>query len=393
MKKSLAIAILGLCQLLSPQAGARPGVAAPAEDAAAAIARCVRERAEKSGFSGVVSIARRGRPAVLMTLGRMAGEGSPAIVENTRFNLASASKMFTAVAVAQLVDAGKVRLDDPIGRFVEGLQPEAAAVTVRQLLTHSSGLGNFFAPQNREAMMRARTATDLLPLIASDKPAFPPGSRVSYSNSGFALLGIMIERVSGRSYGDYLRGRIFEPAGMRESGVDPEPLATLAVGMTAARPGQEPRPGGAPSEPRVSPRAGELHPAPGATQRFGTPAGGLFGTAADMQKFLKALSEHRLASPAMTAAMTSQQVEVAPATEAGPARHHGLGFGVGSFEGRRWFGHNGGNLGANVEVAAFPDEGWAIVILSNRDPPAATDLFHYARGLTASPRRRDCGES
>jgi CubicO group peptidase (beta-lactamase class C family) len=377
MRKSLAIAVWGLFLLVSPQAGARPGVAAPAEDPASAVSRCVRERAERAGFSGVVSIVHRGRPAELLVFGLTAGEGSPAIAGQTRFNLASAGKMFTAVAVAQLIDSGKVRLADPIGKFVGGLEPETAAVTVRQLLTHGSGLGNFFAPQNRAAMIRARTATDLLPIIASDKPAFPPGSRFSYSNSGFALLGVMIERVSGQSYGDYLRDHIFAPAGMRESGLDPEPLATLAVAMTTASPGQ-------------GPGAGPLHPAPGAAQRFASPAGGLFSTAADIQKFLKAFGQNRLASPALTAAMTSVQVEAAPATAAGPARSYGYGFGVGAFEGQRWFGHNGGTLGANVEVAAFPDDGWSIVILSNRDPPAATELFRYVRGLIVSPRPGDC---
>ncbi|HEX8620672.1 MAG TPA: serine hydrolase domain-containing protein [Allosphingosinicella sp.] len=388
MRKCLAIALWGLCQAVAPQAGARPAAAA-AEDPAAAVIRCVRARADRDGFSGIVSIAKRGRAADLLAFGRTAGEGSPAIAAETRFNLASASKMFTAVAVAQLVDSGKVRLDDPIGRFVEGLTPEAAAVTIRQLLTHSSGLGNFFAPQNLAAMMRARTASDLLPLIASDKPAFPPGSRVSYSNSGFALLGVMIERMSGRSYGDYLRDRVFKPAGMRSTGLDPKPLATLAVGMTSARPGQGPRPGGARPGPAAG-SPGPLHPAPGATEGFGSPAGGLFGTAGDMHRFLRAVSDHRLASPAMTSAMTSAQVEVAPAGPAGPALAYGLGFGVGAFEGHRWFGHNGGNLGANVEVAAFPDDGWSIVILANRDPPAATELFRYARALIASPRPGDC---
>jgi CubicO group peptidase (beta-lactamase class C family) len=392
MRRGRAIVILGLCLLLPPQAGARPGVAAAPPETA--VMRCVRERAESAGFSGIVSIAHRGRPAEILTAGRIAGEGSRAIAPETRFNLASASKMFTAVAVAQLVDSGRVRLDDPIGRFVEGLQPEAAAVTVRQLLTHSSGLGNFFTPHNFEAVMRARTATDLLPLIASDKPAFPPGSRVSYSNSGFVLLGVMIERVSGKSYGDYLEDRIFRPAGMRSTGLDPRPLATLAVGMTGRAPGQGPgRDGAAGTTAGVPPGPVVLRPAPGATQGFGSPAGGLFSTAADMHRFLKALSEGRLASPAMTAAMTSPQVQVAPATATGPARSYGFGFGAGAFEGRRWFGHNGGNLGANVEIAAFPDDGRSIVVLSNRDPPAATELFRYARGLIAKPGPGGCGEA
>jgi CubicO group peptidase (beta-lactamase class C family) len=382
MRKILGTALCGLCLLPPSQAGMGVGAAPPARDAAAAIARCVRSKADSANFSGIVSIAYRGRPAAQTVRGGIAGAGSAPITGRTRFNLASASKMFSAVAVAQLVDAGKVGLDERIGRFVEGLTPEAATVTIRQLLTHSSGLGNFFAPQNRAAILRARTASDLLPLIAADKPAFAPGSRFAYSNSGFALLGVLIERVSGQSYGDYLHDHIFAPAGMRETGVDPRPLATLAVGMTAARPGQAPASGGR--------AAGPLHPAPGAAAGFGSPAGGVFSTASDMQKFLKALARNRLASAAMTAALTTAQAQAAPATATEPARLYGFGFGVGAFEGQSWYGHNGGTLGANAEVAAFPDRGWSLVVLANRDPPAATDLFRYARALIMSPRPARC---
>ncbi|HEX8572449.1 MAG TPA: serine hydrolase domain-containing protein [Allosphingosinicella sp.] len=378
MGKGFVAALSALCLMLAAQAEAKPGPARTGRDPAAAVARCVRERADAEGFSGIVSILRRGRPAAVVARGVAAGEGSRPIGSGTRFNLASASKMFTAVAVAQLVDSGKVRLDDPIGRFVEGLEPATAAVTVRQLLTHSSGLGSFFAPQNRAAMMRARTASDLLPLIADETPAFAPGSRFSYSNSGFALLGVMIERVSGRSYGDYLKAHVFAPAGMSSTGVDPAPLATLAIGMTSVSPGQGPA------------GAATRRPAPGAGARFGTPAGGLFGTAADIQKFLKALGSNRLASRAMTQALTTAQVQVAPPTATEGGRHYGFGFGAGTFEKLRWFGHNGGNPGANVEVAAFPDEGWSLVVLSNRDPPAATDLFRYVRALIASPEPGRC---
>jgi len=111
--------------------------------------------------------------------------------------------MFTAVAVAQLIDAGKVQLGDPIGVQVKGLTPEAAVVTIRQLLTHSSGLGNFFSPENLPAIEKARTASDLLPLVAADKPSFAPGSRFQYSNTGFLLLGILVERISGRAMPEF----------------------------------------------------------------------------------------------------------------------------------------------------------------------------------------------
>jgi CubicO group peptidase (beta-lactamase class C family) len=359
---------------------------------------------EASRFSGIVSLSYRNRPVWALTSGRMAGPESGLISAGTRFNLGSASKMFTAVAVAQLVDAGKVHLDDPIGHYVEGLDPDASRVTVRQLLTHTSGLGDFFRPENMEAMLRARTASDILPLIRNEKPAFAPGSRFSYSNSGFALLGILVERVSGLPYGDYLRAHIFLPAGMRATGLDPRPLATLAVGMTrgprpemrgSASPDHPPamilvRPGGTRTQTPIA--SGALRPAPGATEGYGSPAGGLFSTAGDMQKFIDALLANRLARAETTAAMIAPQVEVAPASGGQPARHYGYGFGVGTFEGHRWFGHNGGTLGANTEVVAFRDDQWSLVVLSNRDPPEATELLRRLRSLMFHPDlARTCG--
>ena len=379
--------------------------ARPASAGDDALQRCLAQKAEEEHFSGVIAATGRGQPIAFIARGRLAGDDSAAVTAQTRFNLGSASKMFTAVAVAQLIDARKVGLDDPIGRFVKGLTPEASAVTVRHLLTHSSGLGDFFKPQNLPAMMKARTASDLLPLIAGDQPAFPPGSRFAYSNSGFALLGILIERVSGQSYGDYLAGHLFAPAGMTDTGLDPKPLSSLAVGMTAHRPGMAPGEAGGP-----------LHPAPGATEGYGSPAGGLFSTALDLQRFAQAFLGNRLTSAASTAALTAQQIVATPLAHAGapaapahpgareapapagapaaPARAYGFGFNVGSERGHKWFGHNGGTLGANSEFAAFPEEQWTLTVLSNRDPPAASTLFAYLRALVLDPSlRATCRES
>jgi len=400
---------------------ARPATAA---DASGALQRCVAAKAEQQDFSGVIAVSERGRPIALLARGKLAGEDSAAITARTRFNLGSASKMFTAVAVGQLIDAGTIRLDDAIGAYVNGLTPEASAVTVRQLLTHSSGLGDFFAPQNMAAMMKARTATDLLPLIADDRPAFAPGSRFAYSNSGFALLGILVERVSGLTYGDYLGRHVFAPAGMTDTGLDPKPLATLAVGMTAHRPGMalQASPGGpglvliGPDGSPMAPGGGggaagagnplmlrgpegqaiapdraalaekpALHPAPGAVEGFGSPAGGLFSTALDMQRFAQALLAARLTSAATTAALTAPQIVAAPATSSRPERSYGFGFGVGTEEGRRWFGHNGGTLGANTEFAVFPEDRLTLTVLSNRDPPMASAMFAYLRKLALNP--------
>jgi D-alanyl-D-alanine carboxypeptidase len=345
---------------------------------AADLQRCMVIAAEREDLSGSILISRGDQIMARVFRGHLQDAASAAIGPTTRFNLGSVSKMFTAVAIGQLIDAGKLHVDQPIGEIVQGLSPEAAQVTIRQLLTHSSGLGDFFRPENMDAMMRARNASDILPMIAGDKPAFPPGSRFAYSNSGFALLGIAIERVGHLSYGEYLRRNIFQPAGMSSTGLAPEPLATLAVGMTAG--GMLP-PGGAqgalvligPDGKRISPGApvsrspgaqmligpggqaidpglagkgpAPLRPAPGATQGYGSPAGGLFSTAEDMRHFAVALLTNKLLAPATALAFMSPQIEAAPATADRPARRYGFGFGVTEEAGRRWVGPQWGYAG------------------------------------------------
>jgi D-alanyl-D-alanine carboxypeptidase len=375
------------------------------------VQQCVVRQAAQGDFSGVVTVTHNGKALVSVVRGHLADDHSAAITVHARFNLGSASKMFTAVAIGQLIDAGKIRLDDPIGAFVRELAPDIGAVTIRQLLTHSGGTGDFFTPDNMAAMLKARTAADLLPLVAHDAPAFPPGSRFAYSNSGFALLGIVIERLSGLRYGEYLAQHIFAPAGMTETGLDPQPVATLAVGMTAmrmemtpgaARGGPGPvmlRPEGSPgvaergTDPRGSTGRGRgasletplLHPAPGATEGYGSPAGGLFSTADDMQRFARAFLDDRLTSVATAAALTSSHIVAAAATADRPERDYGFGFTVGVDHGHRWFGHNGGTLGANTEFAVFPTEGLTIAVLVNRDPPMATAMFGYVKQLLFDP--------
>ncbi|HZL00304.1 MAG TPA: serine hydrolase domain-containing protein [Caulobacteraceae bacterium] len=327
-------------------------------------------------FSGVVSVVRNGA-MTSYARGLVAGPGSLPIDIGTRFNLGSAGKMFTAVAVAQLIDAGKVGLDDPIGRYVAGLTAEASAVTVRQLLTHSSGLGNYFAPENLPAMLEARTLGDLLPLVAAEKPQFPPGSRFSYSDTGFLLLGLMIERASGRSYGDYLQSHIFDPAKMASTGLAPPPARAIGMTSMAAPPGP--------------PGPGPARPAPEAALHGGS-AGGAFSTADDMQRFFAALTEGKLTSAASFRRLVSAQIVAAPATGDQPERDYGFGFGVGRFVDRRWFGHNGGAPGVNVEATVFPDDQLAIVVLANRDPPAATLLFRKLRAALFDPAvGKGCG--
>lgn len=109
--------------------------------------------------------------------------------------------------------------------------------------------------------------------------------------------------------------------------------------------------------------------------RYASPAGGAYATAADMARFFQALLVGKLIRPDTLRSFTGPQIVMAPAREDRPAMHYGFGFGNGSFEGHRWFGHNGGAPGVNAEGGAFPDDDIIIVVMSNRDPPAAGRLY------------------
>jgi CubicO group peptidase (beta-lactamase class C family) len=377
-KRWRGIAMAAACAA-SALSASRPG---PTTAIASPLRDCIVKTAQALDFSGVISVAREGGGATYAQ-GLTDGPRSAPMGIGTPFNLGSAGKMFTAVAVAQLIDAGTVNLDDPIGRYVAGLTAEASAVTVRQLLDHSSGLGNYFAPENLPVLMKARSLNDLLPLAANDKPAFAPGSRFSYSDTGFLLLGLMIERVSGRSYGDYLRDHVFEPATMTATTLEPPPEPARGVGMTNM-------PLMAPGHPMLlgpgaaEPGRGALRPAQEAALRGG-PAGGAFSTAGDMQRFFAALLAGKLTSAASVKMLVSPQIVAAQASAGQAERDYGFGFGVGRFEDHRWFGHNGGAPGVNAEATVFPDDQTAIVVLANRDPPAATAVFRQLRAALFEP--------
>lgn len=361
----------------------------------APLRQCIAAEGQALDFSGAVLIDRR---SVITTYARgvTAGPGSPPIAVDTRFNLGSSTKMFIAVAVAQLVEAHRVGLDDPIDRYMNGLAPEASQVTIRQLLSHSSGLGDFFKPENRTAILAAHALRDLIPLIATEKPAFAPGTKYLYSNTGYLLLGMLIERTSGQSYIDYLRSHIFTPAHMKATGADPGPVRGRAVGMTAmSEAGQQISGHGRQYRPFSDPPSPKHPLAPArATQDRGIPAGGFFSTVLDMRNFFIALTAGKLVKPETYRELVSPNIVAFAAKGNDPELDYGFGFGVGLFGSHRWFGHAGGLPGANAETNMFPDDRTIIIVLSNRDPPAGTMMYSALRAvLFDSKAANACGSS
>ena len=290
--------------------------------------------ASRDAFAGVVVLATGGKTV----FGRAYGmadrtSGRPNDLE-TAFNLGSINKVFTATAIRQLANAGKLDLDSTVGRYWPDYPNAAVAkrVTLRELLDHRSGIGgNVFGIPAGGTRHDIRRLRDYLPLFVNDPLEFEPGSRVQYSNAGYVVLGLLVERLSGEDYYEYVRRHVYDPAGMTATvhwAIDSLPPNT-ALGYTHGPP------------PATGPLAVNSDLLPGR----GSSAGGGYSTAPDLLKFLQALRSARVPG--------------------GPPA--GLGIA-------------GGAPGVNAVVeGALPGE-YDLVVLANLDPPAAERIARMVRG-------------
>jgi CubicO group peptidase (beta-lactamase class C family) len=320
-------------------------------------------------FSGALLVAREGE----ILLERAHGLASRAFqVPNrvdTRFNLGSMNKMFTAVAIAQLQERGELAFDDMVARHLPDYPRDVAErVTIHQLLTHTSGLGDIFNEAFEQRRRTLRSVADCLPLFADEPLQFEPGERFGYSNAGFVLLGAVVEAASGEDYFEYVRRYVYAPAGMTST--DSFELdfdhPNLAVGYTTTGPNGQPEPG---------PRRNNLW----LHVLKGGPAGGGFSTVEDLHRFGRALTAGRLLSTETTELVLEPKVEVAP------GMHYAYGFQVQNGP-PRIVGHGGGFPGINAAFDLDLDGGYVVAVLANVDPPAAGRVAMRAQQLLAARR-------
>jgi CubicO group peptidase (beta-lactamase class C family)/ketosteroid isomerase-like protein len=355
-----AVAVPGFASIL----GCAPSLSAAEIGPARALVTCAKEQAAQNAFSGVLLVAERGKPTAQFSYGLADPATRRANAPDTQFNLASMGKMFTAVAIGQLVDRGKLRFEDPVGRHLSGLSPDVAALTIDQLLTHRSGLGDYARMENREAIHAARTARDLLPVAVAGELRFTPGSKQSYSNSGYVVLGAVIEAVTGVTYADYVRNNVLKPAGMKSTTLDGSDRR--AVAMTSMSPG-----GGAPVA------GASRRPAPTIGGPRASPAGGAVSTAGDLVRFGEALRRHVLVSKPVLNRLWTPHVR--SGERDGTVSGYGYGFTRVDAGADYAVGHGGGSLGTNAHFDFYPKSARSVVVLSNYDPPAATALIEASR--------------
>ena len=298
-------------------------------------------------FSGTILLARNGEVVYKGAFGIANKDFNVPNNIDTKFNLGSMNKMFTAVSIAQLVERGKMSFDDPLSKFIPDFPNAEAAkkIKIKHLLTHTAGLGGYFSDRY-DAMSREklRTVDDMMKLVREDEKdlRFEPGSRWAYSNTGMLVLGKVIEIVSGQSYFEYVRENIFKPAGMTNTDsyqldqINPN----LAVGY----------------EKRFTDNGVEWSNNVFSHVMRGGPQGGGFSTAEDLLKFDQALRSGKLVSAEMVKTLTTPKPEL-------NSPNYGYGFQVDTANGTA--GHGGGFTGISSNLDMHLGSGWTAIVLSN----------------------------
>ena len=198
----------------------------------------------RTNYPAPIIVAKDGVPIASKASGVANKTTNAPITLDTKFNLGSMNKMFTGIAITQLAQEGKLDFKDPIIKHLPDYPNKdvGAKVTIQQLLTHTSGMGSYVNDKFRTERTKLTTIAAHFPLFVNDPLSFSPGEKFEYSNSGYMVLGAIIERVSGQDYYTYVREHIFRPAGMADSGFyEPgKEIPNLAVGYTRMGPDGKP---------------------------------------------------------------------------------------------------------------------------------------------------------
>jgi len=331
----------------------KDGGALTPEAAILALAKEVDRAVEAGRFSGVVLLARGSEIAYQRAAGEANRDLHVPVKPETVFGLASMNKMFTAVALARLVEQGKIAWTDPVGKHLKGWLPEAheRSITIEQLLTHTAGLGDYLGQIDKDPKLReARSLAPYRDLVRTSPVEGTPADGLRYSNTGYLVLGALIEAVTGRDYFDVVREEIYARAGMTrtDSWCRDEIIENRATGYVPPEH----------AEVLGLGRGWRTNALLQGTR--GTSAGGGWATAGDLLRFARALVEGRLVKPATLDALLTPRVRfpVGGSYAYGFVVHDAGG-------GKRTYGHSGGFPGVSGELRVYGDGLWTLVVLSN----------------------------
>ena len=299
-------------------------------------------------FSGAMLVTRGSDTVLEKTWGLADRERKIPITIESRFRVGSVGKMFTAVAALQLIEAGRLDLSESAGTYLPDYPNRAIAskVTIQHLLSHKGGTGDHLVPEFLPKRMEIRTHRDWLALLNERDPQFEPGTKDIYSNYGYVLLAAIIEKVSGLDFHDFVETNVFARAGMTNTGSLPETVDVphRVVGYTRKE------------DQWVS--SIDILPF------RASGAGGGYSTARDLHKFARGLESGTLLPKPLLALATKPHSKL-------ELHHYGYGFALEGVSPKQYYGHPGGQRGANAIFRIYPQSRSVLITLANMDPPSA----------------------
>lgn len=328
---------------------------AAAQDMATQADQYLADLAKKNQFSGTAFIAKGGKVVFSKGYGMANFELDVPNTPQTKFRLGSITKQFTAMAIMQLQEKGLLSVDDPITKYFPDYKA-AEKVTIHHLLSHTGGIYNFTSGSDYQKMMRVNSPPDQIFAAFKDKPLdFEPGAKWNYSNSGYILLGMIIEKVSGKSYEAYLKENIFQPLNMANTGYDHTDmlLKNRAAGYEV--------------------KMGAITNTDFLDMSIPFSAGALYSTVEDLYLWDRALYTEKLVKKA-----TLEKIYT-------PVKNnYGYGWGIDEQKGHKRIGHGGGINGFVTQINRYVNDDVCVIVLGNMLPARvgkiASDLGLMALG-------------
>ena len=338
---------IALVLLLAVPAVAQPAATQPATaQDAARMEEAIQAAIQKQNFMGAVLVARGDEILLNKGYGQANAEWNLPNTPATKFRLGSLTKQFTAASILLLEERGKLAIADPVSKHMPDAPAAWSAITLHHLLTHTSGIPNFTSLPDYAKFQPFPTTVEATIAVFRDKPLdFAPGDRMSYSNSGYLVLGHLIERISGEGYETFLKTNILDPLGMKDTGLDSN--ATIIPRRAA----------GYTSGPNGLTNAGYIH--------MSVPhgAGAMYSTTEDLLRWERGLFGGKVVSAASLRKMTTPF-----------KNNYALGVGVVTLNGKTRITHGGGIQGFNTALSYDPDARIVVVVLANVNGPAADTL-------------------
>ena len=315
----------------------------------------------KPGFPGAsLLVVTRDSTTLRKSYGLSDVEAGTSVTPATNYRLASLTKQFTAMSVMLLVAEGKLTLDTPVSQLLEGFPRYAGGVHVRHLLTHTSGVWDYedFVPDTQQTQVHDADVLSLL-RTRTDSAYFPPGTAWRYSNTGYALLALIVEKVSGMRFADFLKTRIFDPVGMSNSIAFEDGRSTVSHrafghtvhGDTVTRTDQS----------STSAVLGD---------------GGIYSSVDDLAKW-----EAAVRAGALVDSAAWRSIYTPFTLSDGSSSGYGFGWFIDDFKGHRRYRHHGETRGFTNSIMRFPDDSLTVIILTNRSDSAPWDIAERVAAL------------